>query len=177
MNPDFAQDHFTLFGLERRYALDGDDLDRRFRSVQANVHPDKFAHLGDAERRLSMQWATRANEAYQTLKQPVRRARYLLELAGVDPQIEHNTAMPHDFLLQQMEWREAVAEALDAGDAHELEHLHNRLKREMAAQFGDLGEALDARQDYAHAADVVRQMMFQEKLLADIDDAIERLEA
>jgi molecular chaperone HscB len=177
MDFDFAQDHFTLFGLERRYAIDADELDRRYLRVQSEIHPDKHAHLGETERRLSMQWATRANEAYQTLKHPVKRARYLLELVGVDPQVEHNTAMPHDFLVEQMEWREAVDEAQSAGDSHELEHLHNRLRREMTGQYAALGESIDGSREYGRAADLVRQLMFQEKLLAEIDAAIERLEA
>jgi len=177
MEPEFAQDHFALFGLERRFALDGGALESRYRDLQARVHPDKHAHLGAVERRLSMQWATRVNEAYQTLRQPLKRARYLLEVAGVDPQVEHNTAMPTDFLMRQMEWREAVDEARDGSDAHELERLHNRLKRDMAGQYGVLGDALDAARDYHRAADMVRQLMFQERLLAEIDSAIERLGA
>jgi molecular chaperone HscB len=177
MSLDFTQDHFALFGMERRYGLDAEDFDRRYRVLQSEVHPDKHAHLGDAERRLAMQWASRVNEAYQTLRQPIGRARYLLELAGVDAQIETNTAMPHEFLLQQMEWREAVVEARDAGDAHELEQLHNRLKREMSAQFAELAAAIDTAHDYPAAAALVRQMMFQDKLLTEIDAAIELLEA
>ncbi len=177
MDLDFAGDHFALFGLEPRFALDSRELEQRYRELQARIHPDKHAHLGEAERRQSMQWATRANEAYQTLKQPLKRGRYLLELNGVDLQIERNTAMPHDFLLQQMEWREALAEASEAGDADGLEHQHVRLKREMAEQYRSLGEALDSAHDYAQAAGIVRQLMFQEKLLAEIDAAIEVLEA
>ena len=104
------QDHFALLGLPRRYRLDGTDLERRYRDVQSRVHPDKHAHLGDADRRQAMQWATQVNAAYQTLKNPLARGRYLLELAGHDPQVEHNTAMPTEFLVEQMELREAVAE-------------------------------------------------------------------
>jgi molecular chaperone HscB len=177
MTVDFAQDHFALFGIERRYALDTDDLDRSYLALQAQVHPDKHAHLGDVERRLAMQWATRVNEANQTLRNPIRRARYLLELAGVDAQIETNTAMPHEFLLQQLEWREAVAEAREAGDGRELDRLHNRLKRDMAAQYAELASAIDVAHDYARGAGLLRQMMFQDKLLAEIDAAIELLEA
>jgi molecular chaperone HscB len=177
MIPDFTQDHFALFGIERRFALDAEDLDRRYRALQAEVHPDKHAHLGDAEKRLSMQWASRVNEAYQMLRHPIRRARYLLEISGVDAQIETNTAMPHEFLLQQMEWREAVEEARQAGDAHELERLHHRLKRDMAGDYDELGAAIDEARDNTLAAGLLRQMMFQDKLLTEIDAAIELLEA
>ncbi len=174
---DFGQDHYALFGLPRGFAVDLVELERLYREVQGRVHPDKFAQAGDAERRLAMQQATHANEAYLTLKSPLKRAQYLLHLAGHDPQIEHNTAMPTDFLIEQMEWREAVAEAREAADVAELEHLHHRLRKEISAQYDTLHEALDGHLDYSQAADLVRQLMFQEKLLHEINDALEVVEA
>ena len=136
---DFRADHFSLFGLNRAFRLDLSDLDSRYRDIQAQVHPDRFVNAGDAERRLSMQWATHANEAYQTLKKPLERAKYLLHLAGHDIQAESNTAMPADFLIEQMEWREAVMEARDGGDHHELERLHNRLRGDINGRYDELG--------------------------------------
>jgi molecular chaperone HscB len=174
---DLGQDHYALFGLPRGFAVDLAELERVYREVQGRVHPDKFAHAGDAERRLAMQQATHANEAYLTLKSPLKRAQYLLHLAGHDPQIEHNTAMPTDFLIEQMEWREAVAEAREAADVAELEHLHHRLRKEISAQYDTLHQALDGHLDYSRAADLVRQLMFQEKLLHEINDALEAVEA
>ncbi len=173
---DFRADHFSLFGLNRGFRLDLSDLDSRYRDIQAQVHPDRFAHAGEAERRLSMQWATHANEAYQTLKKPLERAKYLLHLAGHDIQAESNTAMPADFLMEQMEWREAVMEARDGGDHHELEHLHNRLRNDIKARYEELGELLDGAGDFALATDRVRRLMFLEKLLHEIDDALASLE-
>jgi len=144
--------------------------------VQARVHPDRFAHAPEAERRLSMQWATRANEGYQTLKKPLARARYLLELAGQDLQAENNTAMPADFLMEQMEWREAVMEARSGGDHHELEHLYQRLDTDLRSRYDEVGELLDVQHDYALATDRVRRLMFLEKLLHEIDDALASLD-
>jgi molecular chaperone HscB len=140
------------------------------------VHPDRFAHAGDAERRLSMQWATHANEAYQTLKKPLARARYLLHLAGHDVEAENNTAMPADFLMEQMEWREAVMEARNGGDHHELEHLHNRLRIDIQGRYDELEVLLDEAGDLDGATDRVRRLMFLEKLLHEIDDALASLE-
>ncbi len=177
MSLDFNQDHYALFGMPRAYAVNLAELDQRYLALQGRVHPDKHAHLGDAEKRLAMQWATRANEAYQTLKQPLKRARYLLELVGVDPQIENNTAMPIEFLVEQMEWREATFEARDAGKTDELERLHQHLLRDMTKQYAEIGAAFDAAHDYQCAADMVRRLLFQEKLLSEIDAAIEVLEA
>ncbi|HEX8962066.1 MAG TPA: Fe-S protein assembly co-chaperone HscB [Rhodocyclaceae bacterium] len=178
LDPQFAgKDHFALFGLPLKYAVDRDALEATFRDLQARVHPDKYAHLGDTERRLAMQWATQVNEAYQTLRDPLKRGRYLLHLAGHDPQIETNTAMPAEFLIEQMELREAVAEAAEVGDVDNLDALHRRMRKEMATQQERLREAIDDRQDWGSAAETVRQLMFQEKLLHDIDAALEATEA
>ena len=106
--------HFDLFGLAPAYALESEALERSYREIQSRVHPDRFAHAGDAERRASLQWTTRVNEAYRTLKDPVQRAKHLLELHGVDVAFETNTAMPGDFLAQQMELRESLEEAKKA---------------------------------------------------------------
>ena len=173
---DLTADFFSLFGLPRRFALDLTDLSHRYRDVQNEVHPDRFAGGSDAERRLSMQWATHANEAFQTLKKPLERARYLLHLAGHDVQAESNTAMPADFLMAQMEWREAVGEAKAGRDHHELEHLHHRLSGEIAERYAELAALLDGQQDYAQATDRVRRLMFMEKLLHEIDDALASLD-
>ena len=170
---DFNQDHFSLFELPRRFAVDGAELDRRYREMQAQVHPDRHAHLGDAEKRLAMQWSTHVNEAYQALKRPLRRAEYLLHLAGID--VHQDRSMPTEFLVSQMEWREAVEEARAGGDEDELDKLHRRIKKEMAAQYGELESLLDAN-DMGQAAGQVRQLMFQEKLLAEVDDALAALD-
>ncbi len=173
---DFSADHYSLFELPRAFRLDAAALDARYREVQAKVHPDRFANAGDVERRLSLQWATRVNEAYHTLKKPLSRARYLLQVLGHDVAAENNNAMPVDFLIEQMEWREAVAEARAAGEQHELEHLHHRLKQNMSERYEELAVLLDDSHDEAQAADRVRRLMFLEKLLAEIDDAIASLE-
>ena len=174
---DFNADYFSLFQLPRTFRQDISALDNRFREVQAQVHPDKFVQAGDAERRLSLQWATRANEAYQTLKKPLARAQYLLSLAGHDVEGENNNAMPPEFLMEQMEWREAVAEARIAREVGELEQLHHRVKERMANRYEQLAELLDDQKDFSTASDRVRRLMFLEKLLFDIDDAMAALEA
>jgi len=173
---DLTADFFSLFELPRAFRLNLSELDSRYRDIQAQVHPDRFANASEVERRLSMQWAAHANEAYQTLKKPLERAKYLLHLAGHDIQAESNTAMPTDFLMEQMEWREAVMEARDGGDHHELEHLHNRLRGDINDRYEELGRLLDETVDHAQATDRVRRLMFLEKLLYEIDDALASLE-
>jgi molecular chaperone HscB len=172
---NLQQDHFALFGLPCRQALDVAQLESTYRDLQAKVHPDRHAHLSDAEQRVAMQWATRVNEAYLTLKDPLRRARYLLELAGHDVRLETNTAMPMEFLMAQMELREAVAEAKEAADVDALDRQHRELKKRIRTELEALQAALDAA-DLDLAGELVRQLMFQEKLLQEIDDALALLE-
>jgi molecular chaperone HscB len=170
------QDYFSLFGLPRRQELDSIRLEELYREIQAKVHPDRHAHLSDSEKRMAMQWATHVNEAYLTLKDPLRRARYLLQLAGHDVGLESNTAMPAEFLMAQMELRETVAEAKEAGDVDALDALHHRLRQEIGGEYASLRDALDTG-DFARAGALVRQLMFQEKLFQEIDEALSVLEA
>src|SRR5574343_1542268 len=173
---DLTADFFSLFELPQSFRLNLSELDSRYRDVQEQVHPDRFANAAEVERRLSMQWATRANEAYQTLKKPLERAKYLLQLAGHDVQAENNTAMPADFLIEQMEWREAVAEARTGGDHHELEHLHQRLYGDMKGRYDALGALLDDAHDFEAATEQVRRLMLFEEMLYEMDDALASLE-
>ena len=166
--------HFELFGLAPAFALDVERLEGAYRDIQSKVHPDRFANAGDAERRASMQMTTQVNEAYRTLKSPVQRAKYLLELNGVDVAFETNTAMPPEFLVEQMEIREQLEAAKDAASLE-------RLQKEMAVQARKLEtqitEKIDARHDYAGASDLVRKLMFLERFGEDIDAAYEALDA
>ncbi len=171
------QTFFELFGLPAVFNIDLNQLDQAFRRLQAEVHPDRFVAATDTERRQSLQWATHANEAYQTLKTPLSRARYLLQLHGIDTQEESNTAMPADFLMQQMEWREAIEEATGAGDVDALDALGRELRQEARTLQNSLSALLDERRDYPLASDTVRKLRFLDKVQAEIDLAIENLEA
>lgn len=169
------QNHFELFNLPVRFEVDMPALDAAYRDVQGRVHPDRFVNATDAEKRVAMQWATRANEAYQTLKNPLKRARYLVELNGIDLQTESNTAMPMDFLMQQMEWREALGDARAAKDAQALDELDAQLKRERKERLATIGRELDAGQ-YEQAAQDVRALMFLDKFGDEVHYAFEALE-
>jgi molecular chaperone HscB len=168
------KNHFELFGLTPAYALDLDHLDRAYRDIQSNVHPDRFASAGDAERRASMQMTTQVNEAHRTLKSPVQRARYLLELNGVDVGFETNTAMPADFLIGQMELREALEAARDAEALGLLEQKIFDLKQDIEAQ---ITRRIDVARDYRGAADLVRKLMFLDKMDEEINAAYEALDS
>jgi molecular chaperone HscB len=170
------QNHFELFGLEPAYALDPQRLERAYLDIQAKIHPDRFAHAGDAERLASMQWTMRVNEAYRTLQDPVERARYLLELKGVDVAFETNTAMPPDFLGRQLELREALELAQREKNAGALDRLRSALRSEAEELKRALGETIDAKGDYAAAAGLVRKLKFLDRLDAEIDAAYEAAE-
>ncbi|NEX61771.1 Fe-S protein assembly co-chaperone HscB [Noviherbaspirillum galbum] len=169
------ENHFDLFHLPQQFAIDAGQLDKAYREVQGRVHPDRFANATDAEKRVAMQWATRANEAYQTLKNPYKRARYLCELNGVDLQIESNTAMPGDFLMQQLEWRESLADAKAIKDVTALEVLQEDVETARKQEVERIGRLLDAKQ-FNDAGAGVRKLMFLEKFSIEISHHIDQLD-
>jgi molecular chaperone HscB len=168
-------DYFSLFQLPERFALDGEALDQAYRGVQAQVHPDRFAMAGSAERRVAAQWAALANEALTTLRSPVKRAAYLCERHGVPIEAESNTAMPADFLMQQMQWREALDEG--GTDPEARAELLREVGVARARLLEQLGEMLDERADYPAAAALVRRLMFVEKFAGELAAAGETLAA
>ena len=171
------KNHFELFGLAPAYTLDLVHLDRAYRDIQANIHPDRFAHAGDAERRASMQMTTQVNDAYRTLKSPVQRAKYLLELNGVDVGFETNTAMPTDFLMEQMELREMLEAAVTDRKTESLDRIQKDLSGQKRSLEQKIAKQVDTQNDFAGTKDLVRKLMFLEKLGEEIDAAYETLEA
>ena len=173
MNLDIAQDHFSLFGLAPAFVLDGAALESAYRGIQARIHPDRFASAGEAEKRASMQWTTRVNEAYRTLRDPVQRAKYLLELHGIDVGFETNTAMPAAFLMRQMELREALEEARDTAA---LDALGAQLAKDRSMLESVIGAKIDGEKDYPAASGLVRELQFLRRFGEEIDAAYEALE-
>jgi len=166
-------DDFTLFGLPPRFALERPALDAQWRRLQAEVHPDRFAAQGAAAQRVAMQWAVRVNEAYQRLRDPLARATYLCQLRGAAIDAESNTAMPTDFLMQQMAWREALDEA---NDQAAVEALDDQVQRDERDRFDTLGRLLDNGGDPAEAARQVRALMFVARFREDLDRRLEAFE-
>jgi molecular chaperone HscB len=166
-------DDFTLFGLPERHAQDRAELDARWRQLQAEVHPDRFAGDGAAAQRIAMQWAVRVNEAYQRLKDPLSRAAYLCERRGAPIQAHDNTAMPMAFLVQQMQWREALEEAADAAAVEGLEAEVGAAERDLQA---DVARLLDVTGDAPAAAAQVRALMFLNRFRQDIERRLDALD-
>ena len=160
-------DHFALFGLPRAFAIDPQVLETAWKRVATAVHPDRFASGSAAEKRVALQWSTQANEAWRVLKDPLSRARYLCELGGVDLQTETNTAMAPAFLMQQMEWHEALDDLM----AHPNQEAYQALAQEFDAarvEFVQTLTDLFANNQFEQAAARVREWMFLDKLIAQL---------
>ena len=169
---NLQSDDFELFGLVQRFVQDRTAIDARWKELQREAHPDKFAAQGAAAQRVAMQWSVRINEAYQRLKDPMRRAAYLCELHGAPIRAEDNTAMPAAFLMQQMEWREALEEAQAADALDALEDGVGQARREALTQ---IEQFIDLQHDYTGAARQVRALMFIARFADDIERRREQL--
>jgi molecular chaperone HscB len=167
-----ADDHFSLFGLPARFDIDAAQLEQAWRAVAARVHPDRYATASPAERRVAMQWSARANEAYRQLRDPLLRARYLCEQAGVDLQTESNTSMDTDFLMQQMAWREMLDEVREqGGEGPAMQGLKAELQQAEADLQGSVSRLLDEQNDPAAAAIKIREWMFVRKMSQELAQA------
>ncbi|MDR2208540.1 MAG: Fe-S protein assembly co-chaperone HscB [Azoarcus sp.] len=172
MSVDFSLDYFALFGLPRRFRLDGETLDRAWHTLQSEVHPDQHAHLSSGGMCGAIAGSSRVNEAYVALKKPVTRARYLLELAGIKQDAIDAKAPAPEYLIEQLEWREAVEEARQVRDIDALEQLALRQQIQADGIIARLAEQLDDRHDLEAAVDAVQQLMFFDKLRLGIDNAL-----
>ena len=168
--------YFQLFDLPETFAISLSALETPYRRIQASAHPDRYVSATPTEQRQSMQLATLANEAYLTLKHPAKRAEYLLGIKGIDSLNDSNTSMPADFLMQQMEWREALEDASMAKDTASLEGLFDEMQAEGNRLTSVLTDLIDHKKDYQAASETTRKLVFIDKVCADIQQAIERLD-
>jgi len=164
---------FQLFGLPERQAQLRSDIDLRWKALQGEVHPDRFASAGAAAQRVSMQWALRVNEAYQRLREPLARAAYLCELRGAPVNAESNTRMPAAFLIEQMALREALDEAQGAAA---LEAIDDQAAEAEARALAEAQRLLDDVGDAAAAAQQVRALMFITRFRTDLDQRLAALD-
>jgi molecular chaperone HscB len=172
MHLNLQSNDFELFGLPEQFAQDRTGIDSRWKELQREAHPDKFAAQGPAAQRIAMQWSVRINEAYQRLKDPLKRAAYLCELRGAPINAENNTAMPMDFLMEQMAWREALE---DADGEADLDELNEQLNRARDHALQRIQRLLDEKNESAAAAQQVRGLMFIERFGRDVEARFEQL--
>ena len=170
---DFTRNFFELFDIPVSFTIDLASLAERYRSLQHIAHPDKFASASDQQRRLSVQQSALINEAYQTLKDPLARAKYLLSLNGLDMSATKDTIMAPEFLMQQMELRERLAGIeQEAEPVHALMQLQDEVGQttrqlidDIAMQFQKLNTAsADHQQDLKAIHDKVQRLQFMIKL-------------
>jgi molecular chaperone HscB len=164
--------HSRFHGGPGHSAQDRARLDERWKQLQREAHPDRHAAQGAAAQRVAMQWSVRINEAYQRLKDPLKRAAYLCEQRGAPINAESNTAMPTAFLMQQMQWREALDEAATEDD---LDALARELSAARAQVLAHIERLLDEARDAAAAANEVRALMFIERFDHDVQARFEQL--
>ena len=168
---------FELFGLPTAFELDRSQIDLQWKSLQREAHPDRFASEGAAAQRIAMQWSVRINEAYNRLKDPLKRAAYLCELNGAAVNAENNTNMPSAFLMQQMEWREALddCKALKANDAKDeaLEKLLNEVDGSHAQALKQIAKLIDVEHNFPAAVGQVRALMFIEKFAQEVQHQLD----
>lgn len=163
---------FELFAVPVQFAQDRALLDARWKDLQREAHPDKFAAQGASAQRVAMQWSVRINEAYQRLKDPLKRAAYLCELHEAPINAENNTAMPADFLMQQMEWREALDDAEKVEEIEVVALESRKYGRDLLLKIEQL---IDIDKDFSAAARQVRSLMFIERFAHEVDSRIDQL--
>jgi len=171
---NLAANDFALFQLPPQFALDLLSLEQSWKTLQRHAHPDMHVHADTSAQRLSMQWSVRINEAYQRLKNPIKRAAYLCELRGVPIAAETNTAMPAEFLVQQITWREALDSADSPG---EIDVLLSEVKAYRDSLLVECEHFLDGVSDTQMAAMSVRALMFVDRFIQAVMLQLDRLES
>lgn len=164
--------YFEIFGIENKFAIDLDKLTERYQAIQKSVHPDKFAHASAQEQALAVKKSTLVNDAFQTLKNPLKRAEYMLTIRGVDMPNEQASFNDSSFLMRQMELREMLAEVKYADDidaaifevSQILEVEFEQLFREMQIQLKE-----NTEQSNKAACDNLRKLKFYQKLHVELD--------
>lgn len=165
-----TQNFFTLLNLPEAFVVDLKKLDQHYQAIQKEIHPDRFASLNDETKMESVKKTAQVNDAYQTLKSSIRRAEYLLHLYGFDINDEKYTAVPQDFLLQQMEWREELETHHKNKEA--LEKLASVVAIKKKQKIDLLPTYFDKKNNLPEAIKITRELNFIEKIEQHISDAL-----
>lgn len=163
--------YFELFQLPPAFDIDNETIEQTYRRLAARFHPDKFAAASSFEQKQAVMMAATLNDAYRTLISPIDRAAYLLKSQGIDADAPEHTGFAPEFLMQQMEWREALEDGRSAGNEAALLKLDKEIAAEQQNLFADLGRAF-ASQQAEEAGQLVRQGRFLNKLRQEIKAAL-----
>lgn len=167
-------DYFTLFGLPVSYTLDQDQLAARYQDLQRQFHPDKFASRSQSEQLVAVSQSATINQAWQTLRNPLTRAEYLLSLHGFDLASEQHTVRDTAFLMEQLELREELDGIDQAQDEQKLDAFQKRVKAMYNERHQQMVEQL-ANETWDVAADTVRKLRFLDKLRSSAEQLEEKL--
>ncbi len=168
-SPDFKQNYFELFGLPVDFAVDVSALGVRYRQLQGEMHPDRYAGASDLEKRLAVQYSSRVNEAYDTLRHPLPRALYLMELVGVSGEEVSRQQVDGGFLMMQMELREKLESMDELVDPDTvLEHLITEIDDDLAGLRSEFSASYGAGDQSAAAVACVK-MQYLDKLLKEAE--------
>ena len=163
--------YFELFQLPPAFDIDNETIEQTYRLLAARFHPDKFAAASSFEQKQAVMMAATLNDAYRTLMSPIDRAAYLLKSQGIDADAPEHTGFAPEFLMQQMEWREALEDGRSAGNEAALLKLDKEIAAEQQNLFADLGRAF-ASQQTEEASQLVRQGRILNKLRQEIKAAL-----
>lgn len=173
MSSLLKQNYFEIFGLSPAYVLNTETLATRYRELQQAVHPDRYAAASEQERRLSLQSAAHVNEAFQTLRQPLSRARYLLELRGLS--VDQSTSLDNDFLVEQMNLREQIEDLeQQAEPLLALLNMHEDIDDRLQQMRQDFADSL-ANDNNEQALQIFHKMQFLARLNDELDEREQRL--
>jgi len=171
MSSILTQNHFELFSLPQRYVLERAQLDARYRDMQRSVHPDRYASASDQEKRISMQQTTKINEAYEVLKDPLKRGRYMLELRGHAIEDQQTSHQDPAFLMQQMELRETLAGIREQDDPLQaMDKLAQTVRSQYQALESELAQELDGGAEIEQAVTLVLRMQFLKRLQEEVQE-------
>ncbi|MEZ5572705.1 MAG: Fe-S protein assembly co-chaperone HscB [Halioglobus sp.] len=173
--PEFQRNYFQLFDLPESFELDQGQLGARYRQLQKELHPDRYAGASAHEQRLAVQYSALINEAYATLRKPLSRALYLMELAGMSGERVAGEQLDGGFLIAQMELREKLESMEDLVDpASALDHLTTEIRADVAELQTHFSEAY-AAQRMSVAASACVKMQYLDKLLHEAEQIESRL--
>ena len=166
---DIKENYFELFDIPVQFRVDQKELSSRYRELQRAYHPDRFTQQSDQEQRLALQYSSYVNEAYEVLASPVRRAEYLLKLHGIERDQSKTLSSDPQFLMQQMEWREALE---GVRENPQPETALEDLRRKALSEQDGIEKTFISLMDQAafqQASINVDKMHFLDKLLREIE--------
>ena len=176
MTDTLPENYFDLFEIPVSYEVDLGQVQQRYRELQKAVHPDKYASAGAQERRISMQHTSLINQALHTLKHPVERAVYLLQLSGVDFSMDNQTTMDAAFLMDQMEMREKLETVREHEDPlAELDQMSATVRNKMDSMAAEFSQAYNSG-ELDQALEAVRKLQFLYKAKKEIDELAANIE-